>query len=79
LNYHYNGKKSDADNDDDDYDNDKSNVDSHYYYQGDELGCSPVLFCGVILKILSTELYTCNQTLKVVLPVHLNDLGPFSL
>jgi hypothetical protein len=40
MNYHYDGKKSDADNDDDDddYDNDKSNVDNHPYYQGDELG-----------------------------------------
>jgi hypothetical protein len=60
-------------------DNDKNNVDNHHYYQGDELGCSPAVFCSVTLKILSTELYKCNQMLKVVLPLHLSDLGPLLL
>jgi hypothetical protein len=82
LYYHYDDKKFYVDDDDyyeDDDSDDNNNIDNHYYYHGDELGCSPVLFCSVILKILSTELYKCNQMLKVVLPLHLDDLGPFLL
>jgi hypothetical protein len=82
--YHYDDKKSYVDDDDyyeDDNNDDNNNTDNYYYYHGDELGCSPCLFCSVILKILSTELYTCkwNQILKVVLPLNLDDLGPFLL
>jgi len=80
LFYYYDNKKSYVDDDDDDSDDDDDdNIDNHHYYHGDELGCSPVLFCSVVLKILSTELYKCNQMLKVVLPLHLDDLGPFFL
>ena len=74
LFYHYENKKSyvddddeesvdDDDNDDDgdDDDDDGNNIDNHhYYYHGDKLGCSPILFCSVILQTLSTELYKCN-------------------
>ena len=83
--YHYDNKKSYVDDDDDDSDDDDDddgdydNIDNHHYSHGDELGFSPVLFCSAILKILSTELYKCNQMLKVVLPLHLDDLGPFML
>lgn len=81
LYYHCDDNKSYVDDDDYDEDNDddNNNIDNHHYYQGDELRCSPVLFCSVILKFLSTELYKCNQFLKVVLPLHLDDLGPFLL
>jgi len=77
LFYHYDNRRSYDDDDDDD--DDDNNIDNHDYYHGDELGCSPVLFCSVILKIISTELYKCNQMLKVVLLLHLDDLGLFLL
>lgn len=54
LYYHYDDKSYvDDDDDDEDEDDDDNNIDNYHYYQGDELGCSPVLFCSVILKIVS--------------------------
>lgn len=79
LYYHYDKSYIDDDDDYDEDDDNDNNIDNCHYYQGDELGCSPVLFCSVILKILSTELYKCNQFLKAVLPLHLDDIGPFLL
>lgn len=79
---YYDDNKSYVDDDDydeNDDDDNNNNIDYHHYYHGDELGYSPVLFYSAILKILSTELYKCTQMLKVVLPLHLDDLGPFLL